>query len=103
LVDEAFLRRLRYKIETKDPTEDEFRTLFRTVCQKEELECSEDTIDYLIEEHYKKTGRSMRRCHPRDLLEIIEDYCVYKNEDLQVNRDLLDRAAETYFPDNVLQ
>ncbi len=103
LVDEAFLRRLRYKIEAKDPSEDEFRALFREVCSKKGLECSGNIIDYLIEEHYEKTGRTMRRCHPRDLLETIQDFCVYQNEDLQVNRDLLDRAAETYFPDNVLQ
>jgi predicted ATPase with chaperone activity len=103
LVDEAFLRRLRYKIHTRNPDEEEFRELFRAVCDNEGLNCDDRILDYLIREHYDSTGRSMRRCHPRDLIETIEDFCRYREESLKLTEELLDEAAETYFPDNVMQ
>lgn len=102
LVDEAFLRRLRYKIHADDPDDEEFRELFRHECDKHGLRCNDDVLDYLVETHYRETGRKMRRCHPRDLIETIQDFCTYRGEDVHVDADLLDEAAETYFPDNVV-
>ena len=55
LVDEAFLRRIPYKIEVIDPTEEEFRELFRLECPKMGIEYDERAIDYLIEKHYKRS------------------------------------------------
>lgn len=103
LVDEAFLRRLRYKIEATNPTEEEYRELFHEVCNDEGFRCTGQVLDYLLREHYENTGRAMRRCHPRDLVETIVDYCDYHDEDVRIDEDTLDRAARTYFPDNVIQ
>src|SRR4029079_17741839 len=68
LVDEAFLRRIPYKIEVVDPTEGEFRDLFKMMAPKLGFEYNDAAIDYLIQTHYKAVGRSMRCCQPRDLL-----------------------------------
>ncbi|MDA1180608.1 MAG: AAA family ATPase, partial [Planctomycetota bacterium] len=68
LVDDAFLRRIPYKIEVCDPTEDEFRSLFRIMCPKMGCEHNEDVVSYLIETHYKSINRPFRCCQPRDLL-----------------------------------
>ena len=49
LVDDAFLRRIPYKIEAIDPSEDEFRTLFRVICKSTGIPYCSGAIDYLIE------------------------------------------------------
>ncbi|HSW45990.1 MAG TPA: AAA family ATPase, partial [Phycisphaerae bacterium] len=73
LVDEAFLRRIPYKINIIDPTEEEFRDLFRIMCRHLEMEYDDAVVDYLIEQHHRSTGRAFRCCQPRDLLTIIRN------------------------------
>ena len=68
LVDEAFLRRIPYKIEVIDPTEDEFRRLFEMMGEKLGVAYRREAVDYLIATHFKAAGRPLRFCHPRDLL-----------------------------------
>ncbi len=53
LVDDAFLRRIPYKIEVIDPTEEEFRELFKIMAPKLGVEYDEAAVDYLIEKHYR--------------------------------------------------
>src|SRR4029450_2655025 len=48
LVDEAFLRRIPYKIEVIDPSEDAFRSLFKLVCPKLGIAYDEVAVNYLI-------------------------------------------------------
>ena len=78
LVDEAFLRRIPYKIEVIDPTEEEFRELFRMIAPKLNLAHNEEAIDYLIANHYRKPNRPFRFCQPRDLLLQVHNYCKYQ-------------------------
>ena len=68
LVDDAFLRRIPYKIEISDPSPEEFHILFRIYCEKLDCEYDEKIVDYLLETHFLQAGRRLRRCHPRDLL-----------------------------------
>jgi predicted ATPase with chaperone activity len=51
LVDDAFLRRVPYKIEVIDPTEEEFRNLFKMMCPQLGFQYREAAIDYLLETH----------------------------------------------------
>ncbi len=97
LVDEAFLRRIPYKIEAIDPSEDEFRQLFRILAPKMGLEHSEAAVDYLIESHYKALDRPFRFCHPRDLLLQVYNYCTYQKTAMVVTPQLFDLACENYF------
>ncbi|MCS7237682.1 MAG: AAA family ATPase [Thermoguttaceae bacterium] len=97
LVDEAFLRRIPYKIEVPDPTEDDFRVLFRRVAGQLGLTCSDEAVEYLLEKHYRQTGRPMRFCHPRDLLLQVRNYCLYHALPLEVKPEYLDVAVATYF------
>ena len=53
LVDEAFLRRIPYKIEVIDPTEDEFRRLFELMGEKLGVAYRREAVDYLIDKHFK--------------------------------------------------
>ena len=97
LVDEAFLRRIPYKIHVCDPTEEEFRTLIRMVADAAGIDVDENAVDYLIETHYKKKGRGFRCCHPRDLVAQIADRSSYRGEEPHMSREGFDRAVDNYF------
>ncbi|RMF42598.1 MAG: hypothetical protein D6753_07125, partial [Planctomycetota bacterium] len=97
LVDDAFLRRIPYKIEVKDPSEQAFRKLFEIMCPKFGLPYKPEMVDYLIEVHYKRANRPLRNCHPRDLLLQVRNYCLYRDCPMDLTREYLDFAVENYF------
>ncbi len=97
LVDEAFLRRIPYKIEVIDPTEQEFRDLFKLMAEQMGFTFRQEPLDYLIETHYRKVGRPFRFCHPRDLLLQVRSSCAYENRELELTKEALDLAVDIYF------
>jgi hypothetical protein len=97
LVDEAFLRRIPYKIEVIDPTEEEFRRLFELMGEKLGVIYHGDAVDRLIERHFTATGRPLRFCHPRDLLLQVMNYCRYHKCPAEMTDEYFDRAVENYF------
>jgi hypothetical protein len=97
LVDDAFLRRIPYKIEVPDPSEEEFRKLFEIMAPIVGLDYEQDAIDYLIDTHYKPIQRAYRCCQPRDLLLQIRNYCHYLDVEPQMCREYFDYAIENYF------
>ncbi|GMQ80124.1 MAG: ATPase with chaperone activity [Planctomycetia bacterium] len=97
LVDDAFLRRIPYKIEVTDPSEKEFRDLFELMAPKMGVPLRQEAIDYLIRTHYVEQKRSMRYCHPRDLLLQICNFCRFTNTDIDMTPELFDMAVENYF------
>ena len=97
LVDEAFLRRIPYKIEVIDPSEQEFRRLFRVMGEKLGIAYCEEAVDYLIEKHFKEADRPLRFCHPRDLLMQVRNYCKYQEIPAVMSNENFDRAVENYF------
>jgi predicted ATPase with chaperone activity len=97
LKDEAFLRRIPYKIEIGDPTEEEFHALFKMFCRSYGCPYREEVINWLIENHYRQAGRPLRRCHPRDLLLLVRNLCVYKRAPLDLRQENFDKVVKTYF------
>jgi hypothetical protein len=97
LADDAFLRRIPYKLEVGDPEREEFQLLFRLAAESIDCPYDESMIDYLIEKHYRQQKRPLRRCQPRDLLLHVLNYCKYHELPLELTEDYLDRAAECYF------
>jgi len=97
LVDEAFLRRLRHKIEIGDPTFEEYREIFRRVAQSKNVKYNDQALAYLLQEWYIKRNRKLRASHPRDLCDQIIDIARYNNIEPEMNRELIDRAAKSYF------
>ena len=97
LVDEAFLRRIRHKIEVKDPTWDEYREIFRRVCGDKGVPYDGQGLAYLIQEHYLKRNHPRRACHPRDIVDQIRDIARYLNVPPALSKDLIDRACNAYF------
>jgi predicted ATPase with chaperone activity len=99
LVDEAFLRRLRHKIEIGDPNYEEYREIFKRVSQSKKVEYSDQGLAYLLQEWYIKRNRKLRASHPRDLCDQILDISSYLSVPPTMSREMLDRAAQAYFVD----
>jgi SpoVK/Ycf46/Vps4 family AAA+-type ATPase len=97
LVDDAFLRRIPYKIEVPNPSEDEFRQLFKILAPKMGFEYDEPAVTYLIENHYKAIKRPFRCCQPRDLLLQVRNYCLFQQCTLELTREKIDFAVANYF------
>ncbi|HAY82303.1 MAG TPA: AAA family ATPase [Planctomycetaceae bacterium] len=97
LVDEAFLRRIPYKIEIHDPDEQEFHQLFEIYTG--ELGCSYDAevVEYVLETYYRRADRPMRRCHPRDILIQIKNHCTYNDLPFELRREYVEAVARSYF------
>jgi predicted ATPase with chaperone activity len=97
LVDEAFLRRIRYKIKIDHPNESEFEEIFRRVCRMNAITFEPDIFEYLIEHWYRRLDRPLNACHPRDLVNHIIDTSRYHNKPPELTRDAIDLACENYF------
>jgi len=97
LVDEAFLRRIRHKIEIIDPTYEEFREIFIRVAKARGLPFDEKMLAYLLQEWYIKRNRPLRSVHPRDLIDQMKDIAAYLAVPFEMSQDLVDRACEAYF------
>jgi predicted ATPase with chaperone activity len=97
LADEAFLRRIPYKIEVGDPTREEFYALFKYIAKSLHCEFRQESVDHLVEKHYTRVGRPLRRCQPRDLMLQIRNYCVYNGLPVEMRPDYFDRVVPSYF------
>ncbi len=97
LCDEAFMRRIPYKIEVYDPTEVQFRQLFETRRQQFGFDYQPGIIDYIVEHFYKRKNRSFRFCHVDNLLSQARDFCSFHDLPLILNRDVAEMALLNYF------
>jgi len=97
LADDAFLRRIPYKIEASDPSIEEFRKLFQLSCETFNCPFTPQAVDYLVQTHYRPHNRPLRRCQPRDLLQQMANFCAYNSAPLQLSPQLLDRVVKSYF------
>lgn len=99
LVDDAFLRRIQSKIHVENPTANQYREIFRQQCEHFDIPFDQQSLVYLIREHYVKQNRSLRACHPRDILRILVGLARYLNVPPRLESDLIDRACKSYFVD----
>ena len=100
LADEAFLRRIPYKIPIEDPTVDDFTQIFEMNCKRRNLTFHSVMIAYLLRRHYLPTERALRACHPRDLIDQVTALCRYRGIAPIITRELLDAACDAYFVDD---
>jgi hypothetical protein len=99
LMDEAFLRRVQFKVHVPDPTHAEYKEIWRRNCVENDMRLDEALIDSLLEHHYVAKGRGLHGTHPRDLLNHVIHAARYLERPVELNRDLLEMACATYFVD----
>ena len=97
LVDEAFLRRLRHKIEIGDPSFEGYREIFRRVAQSKGVQYNDKGLAYLLQEWYIKYNRKLRASHPRDICDQILDISQYLSTAPIMTKEMIDLAAQAYF------
>ena len=97
LVDDAFLRRIPYKIEVPNPSIENFVKLFEIMCRVMKFEFKPELIKYLLQTHYMPTNRPLRNCHPRDILLQVRNYSLYNKIPMELTKESLDFACENYF------
>ncbi|MCE9670198.1 ATPase [Myxococcus stipitatus] len=97
LVDDAFLRRVRYKLEVRRPDEEQFHQIFEVMCRKRGVAYNANAVDYLIDAHYRPTNRPFAACQPRDLLDQVIDMSHYLGQEPRLDPALLDAAVRSYF------
>ena len=97
LVDEAFLRRVPFKIEICDPSVAEFVELFRRSCESFGFPWRAEVAKQLVDHLQNVVKRPLRRCYPRDLLSQVRAYCAYRGEPLDLRFDYVLHACKNYF------
>ncbi|MGB7961826.1 MAG: hypothetical protein WCF12_02535 [Propionicimonas sp.] len=97
LVDEAFLRRIPYKVMVGNPTEEEFQELFRMVGEPLGVLYRREAVESLMTRHYRPVGRPLRFCHPRDLLLQVVNYCQFLGRAPEMSDETFEAAVENYF------
>jgi len=97
LADEAFLRRIKFKIEIGNPTEDQWRLIWQLVARNRQVEYDELGVDYVLETWMKPYKRPFRMCQPRDILDQMMSIAKYNMERVTFSPDLIDAACSTYF------
>jgi len=95
LVDDAFLRRIRHKVEINAPTRDVYEKIFNAVVRKLGMNPCPEAVQYLYDRYYTK-GRTPRASDCRDLLEIVQSICRYRKQPLHLTRDLMAEAASSF-------
>jgi predicted ATPase with chaperone activity len=97
LADEAFMRRIRYKVEVSPPDPALFMKIFEQECQKYGILYDESAAHYFIDEYFTKSGRHMRGCHPRDIIDSIAAAARYRGTEAALTPDAIDEACAQYF------
>jgi predicted ATPase with chaperone activity len=99
LVDEAFLRRIQYKVFAESPTQEEFTRIFENCCRDRGIVFNPGMVEVLIEHQIKPRQITLRGCHPRDLINQALLLAQYRDEPRQLTIELLEKACASYFVD----
>ena len=99
LVDEAFLRRIHYKVFAENPTVVDFKQIFMRVCRTREIAYDDDLVDRLITQQLRRRGIVPRGCHPRDLVDHALSLADYLGVPRVLTDDLMKHACDSYFLD----
>jgi predicted ATPase with chaperone activity len=95
LVDDAFLRRMRHKVEIVAPQRDVYEKIFSAVCKKLGMNQCPEAVEYLYDRYYGR-GRTTRASDARDLLETVQSICRFRRIPVQLTRELIAEAAASF-------
>ncbi|TFG92392.1 MAG: hypothetical protein E4H15_03825 [Syntrophobacterales bacterium] len=96
-MDEAFLRRIPYKIKIDHPSEREYEAIFKMYCRDNGVDFNQDTFDYLLDSYYRKNNVKLNACHPRDIIEQIIVNARYNRLPPRMSQDAIHEAWTNYF------
>ena len=97
LVDEAFLRRIPYKVFADGPTVEEFSAIFEGCCVSRGVSYDDGLVEDLLSEFFQPRGIPLRGCYPRDLIDHALSLAEYLGEPKRLTPELLQTACAGYF------
>jgi len=97
LVDEAFLRRIQYKIFAESPTIEDFKTIFARCCRDLAATAESGLVERLLTDYYRPRKIGLRGCHARDLIKQALSLASYLNRPPHLTMELLEAACNSYF------
>jgi SpoVK/Ycf46/Vps4 family AAA+-type ATPase len=100
LVDEAFLRRIQYKIFAESPTRDEFLQIFQNCCRDKNIDYRPDVVENLLVSYYRPRQIQLRGCQPRDLINQAISLAEYYGKPPELTKEILEAACASYFVDD---
>jgi predicted ATPase with chaperone activity len=100
LVDEAFLRRIHYKVFCESPTIADFKEIFAKCCAERDIQYDDALVEELLQTYYRPRKLALRGCHPRDLLDQALAQASYLGEERRLTSELLEAACASYFVDD---
>ncbi len=99
LVEEAFLRRIHYKIRVESPSLEQYERIFRRYCEGKSIEYDQAAVRQIYQNFYHAHSIAPRGCHPRDLIDHLVDIAKYLESPPTLSQDLVERAGRSYFLD----
>jgi len=99
LVEEAFLRRIHYKIRVESPTVEQYERIFRHYCDGKEIAYEPNAVRQVYKNFYHAHSIAPRGCHPRDIIDHLVDIAKYLETPPTLSQDLVERAGRSYFLD----
>jgi predicted ATPase with chaperone activity len=97
LGDEAYLRRIQYKMFVRSPSQSEFLKIFRRVYESLGLASKPGLAESFVQKNYIKPAKPFRRCHPRDLINHAIHIINFERRPKELTEDILDRAFRSCF------
>jgi hypothetical protein len=97
LADEAFLRRIGYKIQFDYLTREQYRQIWQDACKEKGIVFDSDALEFVLDELHEKESVRLLPCHPRDLLGIAADLAEYLDEPRRLTKQQLRWAWRNYF------
>jgi predicted ATPase with chaperone activity len=100
LVDEAFLRRIQYKVFAENPTRQDFTQIFENCCRQVQVPFDQSVVERLLQDQLHPRGIQLRGCQPRDLINQALAVAEYLGQPRLLTPALLEAACDSYFVDD---
>ncbi|HXF04845.1 MAG TPA: ATP-binding protein [Blastocatellia bacterium] len=97
LVDEAFFRRIRFKVRIHNPTQPMYEEIFRRYCEAKGLDYDPEIVRFLWDEYYRKYNLEPRSCHPRDLIDQVISIAKFTRQPIKLTKEMMVKACRSYF------
>ncbi len=94
LMDPAQLRRVHYKMKINPPSAEEYREIFRRICESYGLEFSEEIIAHLLNTFYIKYKVPFAGFHPKFIAEHVIAACNYLGTPPRITHQLVADSLE---------
>lgn len=97
LADEAFLRRINYKIEFCSLTPMQYHAIWKQVCALHAVDYEPAVCQAVIDSLHRTSGVPLLPCHPRDLIDMALDHAAYQGDTEELHIDSLRWAWHNHF------